>query len=368
MTAPYRVMVVDDSAVVRGLLVRALDADPAIHVTASADGLTAIKRAGRDEIEVVVLDIEMPVMDGMTALPKIIEARPDAQVIVASTLTRRNAEISLRALRAGAADYIAKPSSSSDLHSPEGFNKELIDKVKALGAARRSVSGEPAASPAKATKAVGEPVPQGAPAKEIKLRPAPSFVPRALAIGSSTGGPQALHDLFAALPSRIPVPVFLVQHMPPAFTNLLAEHLSRSSSIPCNEGKDGEAVVAGRAYLAPGDFHMEVEAKGGSPVIRLHQGPQENFCRPAVDPTLRSLAKVYGGKVQVVILTGMGADGMKGSRAIVESGGAVVAQDEESSVVWGMPGAVASAGLCSAVLPLPEIAPYLNGLLMRSAA
>ena len=372
MSRSYRVMVVDDSAVVRGLLVRALDADPAISVVASVpDGLTAIKRVERDEVDVVVLDIEMPVMDGLTALPKIIEARPGIQVIVASTLTRRNAEISLRALRAGAADYIAKPSSAIERNSAEGFHQELIGKVKALGAAsrvRRPEGGSAASpKPRPASRSSGA-KPAAAASKEISLRPAPAFAPRALAVGSSTGGPQALHTLFDALPPSLQVPVFLVQHMPPAFTSLLAEHLSRHSAIPCTEGVDGEVVRSGHAYLAPGDYHMEVAGRDGTPIIKLNQGPQENYCRPAVDPTLRSLVKVYGGRVLVVILTGMGSDGQHGAQAIVDAGGAVIAQDEESSVVWGMPGAVATAGLCSAVLPLDDIAPYLKGLLMRSAA
>ena len=362
-------MVVDDSAVVRGLLARKLEGDPAISVVASVpDGATAIRRVGTEDVDVVVLDIEMPVMDGLTALPQIIKAHPGVQVIVASTLTRRNAEISLKALAAGAADYIAKPTSKSDLHSADEFSRSLVEKVKALGAAGR----DRGASPKPATSRA--PVTRTAPAKvatetAITLRPAPSFVPRAIAIGSSTGGPQALHTLFDALPSSIRVPVFMVQHMPAAFTSLLAEHLCRSSTIPCAEAQDGQTVVAGQAYLAPGDYHMEVaEGSDSGVVIKLNQGPQENFCRPAVDPMLRSLVKVYGGRLLVVILTGMGSDGMRGAEAVVGAGGAVIAQDEASSVVWGMPGAVTNAGLCSAVLPINEIAPYLRGFLMRSAA
>lgn len=362
----YRVMVVDDSAVIRGLLSRALEADPSIEVVASvSNGEQAIVAVTRHDVDVAVLDIEMPVMDGLTALPKIIAAKPDVQVIMASTLTRKNAEISLKALQAGAADYVTKPSSSGELQGAQEFNRELTTKIKALGAAARS--GKPARARRSEKAAAAVPAP-AKPAAQITLRRAPITPPAALAVGSSTGGPQALITLLSSLDGNLKLPILITQHMPATFTTLLAEHISRGTPFTCSEGADGDRLRPGHIHLAPGGYHMEVEDAEGGPVIRLNQNPPENFCRPAVDPMLRSLTRIYGGRLMVVILTGMGADGMRGCKDVVAANGSVVAQDEASSVVWGMPGAVATAGLCSAVLPLPEIAPYLNKLVMRSAA
>nr|MBC8157984.1 chemotaxis response regulator protein-glutamate methylesterase [Alphaproteobacteria bacterium] len=204
-------------------------------------------------------------------------------------------------------------------------------------------------------------------AATIVLRATPLHRPDALVIGSSPGGPQALLNVLKGLGPPPRVPVFVTQHMPATFTAVLAEHITRSTSLTCAEAIDGERVVPGRVYLAPGGFHMVVERKGVSTVVRLDSGPQENFCRPAVDPMLRSIARVYGGRTLVVILTGMGADGLKGGREITAAGGTVIAQDESTSVVWGMPGSVASAGLCSAVLPVSHIAPYVNKIIGKVA-
>ncbi len=369
---PIRVMVVDDSAVVRGLTTRLLESDSSIAVVASVpNGEMALKALAREDIEVVVLDIEMPVMDGLTALPRMIELKPDTQVVMASTLTRKNAEISFRALRAGAADYVTKPSSNSELHSAEDFKRELVEKVKALGAAKRR--GRSAATPG--TKPAAEPMahkPQlpgtsVAPA-DLKLRRAPILPPQAIAIASSTGGPQALLELLGSLAGEIKEPVFITQHMPATFTTLLAEHIGQVAKLPSREGVDGEPVVGGTIYVAPGGRHMTAAQDGGRTVIRLNDDPPENYCRPAADPMFRSLAGIYGPRLLAVVLTGMGSDGQRGAEAIAEAGGTVVAQDEATSVVWGMPGAVATAGLCTAVLPLDEIAPYIRKLLLRSVA
>ncbi|MFQ5773270.1 MAG: chemotaxis response regulator protein-glutamate methylesterase [Kiloniellaceae bacterium] len=369
---PYRVMVVDDSAVIRGLLTRCLEADPAISVVASvSNGELALRAVERQDIEIVLLDIEMPVMDGMTALPLLLRARPGVQVVMASTLTRQNAEISLRAMANGAADYVTKPSSTSELHSADAFKRELTEKVKAVAAAGRSGRRGAARRGLVARGAVPRAAPAGAerqPAPDIRLRPAPAVRPDVIAIGSSTGGPQALFKVLGDLGRDVTQPILITQHMPATFTALLAEHITRASGIPCHEGKDGESIVPGRIYVAPGDFHMLVERGKTGTAIRLHQGEPENYCRPAVDPLLRSMAPIYRSRLLVLILTGMGADGRNGSQAVTAAGGAVVAQDEATSVVWGMPGAVATAGLCSAVLPLPEIAPYVRKLAVRSAA
>jgi two-component system, chemotaxis family, protein-glutamate methylesterase/glutaminase len=362
--APIRVLVVDDSHVIRGLLTRSLESDPGIKVVATAsNGKAAIDEVTRTDIDVVVLDIEMPVMDGMTALPQLLAARPGMQVIMASTLTLKGASISMKALSKGAADYVPKPSSTGEIHSTEDFKRELITKVKSWGAIARRRRAS-AARPLEAA-----PAPRRFPAGPIKLKEVPTlFRPDCIAIGSSTGGPQALFKVFQMMGKVTNLPVFVTQHMPATFTTILAEHLGQASDMPAAEAKDGEPVVPGRIYVAPGDFHMTVQTEGGRKVLRLDKNPPENFCRPAVDPMLRSLAKTYNGKVLTVILTGMGTDGLKGGQELSAAGGVIAAQDEATSVVWGMPGAVTSAGLCSAVLPLSDIGPYVRKAISRMAA
>jgi len=363
---PYRVMVVDDSAVIRGLLTRALEKDPSIKVVASVgNGEMAIKTLRRHDIEVAVLDIEMPVMDGLTALPLMLETQPSLQVIMASTLTRKNAEVSLRALQIGAAEYIPKPTSTSELTSADAFQRELSAKVKALAAANRPAHRSVAAVRPVETRV---PAPLAAPKRQIVLRQGSATLPRVIAIGSSTGGPQALLEVLRDICGSVKLPILVTQHMPATFTTLLAEHIGRATGAPCAEGRDGEIVKEGHIYLAPGNYHMCLEALGAGSIIRLNQDPPENFCRPAVDPMLRSMAGVYGAGLLTLILTGMGTDGRNGAQEVVEAGGTVIAQDQATSVVWGMPGAVATSGLCSAVLPLKEIGPNVRKLVMRSAA
>jgi len=350
-----RVMVVDDSAVIRTLLTRTLEADTGIKVVASAgNGQRAIDLLSRTEADVVVLDIEMPVMDGITALPQLVAARPGVQVVMASTLTRKNADISMRALELGAADYVAKPT-SAEIGNAEEFKRELVGKVKALGqVARRRFAVAGVAKPR--------------PASSIALRQSVQHPAQAIVIGSSTGGPQALFSALKAMPAGFPLPILIAQHMPPTFTSILAEHIGQASGLPTAEGRDGELVRPSRIYVAPGGIHMTVATQGSSRVIRLVDSPPENFCRPAVDPLWRTAAAAYGPALLAVMLTGMGQDGLKGAEAIVAAGGSVIAQDEATSVVWGMPGAVAKAGLCSAVLPLAEISPFVRRVAMRTAA
>ncbi|TXH38265.1 MAG: chemotaxis response regulator protein-glutamate methylesterase [Rhodospirillaceae bacterium] len=357
-------MVVDDSMVIRGLLTRALEADAGIKVVASAgNGKVALDTLAKTDVDVIVLDIEMPVMDGMTALPQLIASKPYVQVIMASTLTLKGASISMKALSMGAADYVPKPTSTSQIHGAEDFKSELISKVKSWGAVsrRRRGPGASASSAVPSTHAAAPAATAVTPRKlytqaDVKLRPAGTGKPECLVIGSSTGGPQALFKVFQMLGGVPNLPVFVTQHMPATFTTILAEHLAGASRMPAAEAKDGEPVTNGRIYVAPGDFHMTVALESNRKVLRINKNPPENFCRPAVDPMLRSIAKVYGGKVLFVMLTGMGQDGLKGARELTEAGGTVIAQDEATSVVWGMPGAVATAGLCSAVLPLSDIA------------
>ena len=363
-------MVVDDSAVIRGLLARSLEADPDLAVVASVgDGQQALNALQRHDIEIVILDIEMPVMDGLTALPKIIATKPGLPVLIASTLTRRGATVSLKALSLGAADYVTKPGSSA-LTTADEFKRELIGKVKGLAQARRQSRGEPTPSPARHGDAA--PTPAGAPlarSSEIRLRPMPGHEPpEVVAIGSSTGGPQALFRLLKAL-GAIKQPLLITQHMPATFTTILAEHIVRLTGLAAAEASDGEPVAASRVYIAPGDYHMIVEAQAGKQRrLRLSKEPPENFCRPSVDPMLRSLAQIYGNRVLCAILTGMGSDGLKGGQALVAAGSAVVAQDEKTSIVWGMPGAVATAGLCSAVLPIDELGPFIVRVAGRLAS
>ena len=382
-------MVVDDSAVIRGLITRMLEGDPEISVVASVgNGQLAVNQLERHPkaIDVIILDIEMPVMDGLTALPLLLKVDPNIKVIMASTLTKRNAEISLKALSAGATEYVPKPSTARDLSGENDFKRELLDKVKNLGVIHRKQTGQPigtrpapVARPATSTAPAARPAPGAKPADpgtlqrwekrhqdQVTLRAAGTAKPDILAVGSSTGGPQALFEFFKALPKTLNIPVVLTQHMPATFTSILAEHITRMTGWPCAEAKNGDVLEAGKILLAPGDFHMTVVQKGPQRVIALNQDAPENFCRPAVDPMLRSVVKVFGARVFTVILTGMGNDGEKGSHHVVNAGGTVIAQDEKSSVVWGMPGAVASAGLCSALLPVAELAGYVVNFISRT--
>ncbi len=339
-------MVCDDSAVIRGAIARMLEADPDIVVVAKvANGKLAVEEVGRGEIDVVVMDIEMPVMDGMAALPLLLRADPGVRVIMASTLTTRGAEIALRALRLGAADYVPKPSSIGTVND-DAFRREIVEKVKGLAQRRRPP--------------VARPIRSRGP---LALRPGPSMAARLLAVGSSTGGPQALFTLVQGLGRTVDVPVVLTQHMPATFTPILADHLTRLGGMPCAEARDGESLLPGRIYLAPGDRHLLVEGNRAGLRARLSSGPPENFCRPAVDPMLRTAVAACEGRVLVAMLTGMGHDGLAGTRRVIEAGGAAIAQDEASSVVWGMPGAIAQAGLCHAVLPLPRMAPKVLEML-----
>lgn len=359
-----RVMVVDDSAVIRGFFRRALEADPGLEVVASVgNGQAAIDSLKRNPVDVIVLDIEMPVMDGMTAIPKLLEVDPDVRIVMASTLTLANAEISMKALSIGATDYIPKPTTSADIHSSEWFGRELVEKVTGLGKSARGKKTKSAA-----VKPAPEQHGSALYSDPITLRRAAVLPAQVVAIGSSTGGPQALMKVLEQLGSDFPNPILITQHMPATFTGILAEHVAKAAGIPAAEAKDGEPVKPNRIYIAPGDWHMTVEATDHGPVIRLNQNPPENFCRPAVDVMLRGMAEVYGDRLLVVIMTGMGRDGLDGARAIIEQGGTMIAQDEQSSVVWGMPGAVATAGLCSAVIPLDQIAAKIRSISGKAAA
>ncbi len=357
-------MIVDDAVVVRGLFARWVEAEPDLELAASLrTGREAVSQLERADPDVVVLDVDMPELDGMAALPQLLAKKPDLIVIMASTLTRRNAEISLRALSLGATDYIPKPDTNREVTTSANFRRELIEKIRHLGLRAKRFRAPPLqpAHPAHpAPKSVTPRSALHAPAHDVVLRPMPVMPPRVLLIGASTGGPQALNAVLAHIAGVFErVPVLITQHMPPTFTAILAEHLTRLTNRPVHEAVDGEPVEAGGVYIAPGGKHMRVVRRNGTAVIALDDGPLVNFCKPSVDPLFTSAAELWGNRVLALVLTGMGSDGLQGAKAIVGAGGHVLAQDEASSVVWGMPGQVAHAGLASALLPLDEIAPKL---------
>jgi two-component system chemotaxis response regulator CheB len=333
---PVRILIVDDSAVARKLLHDLLASAPEIVVAGAAgDGHQALARIRDLKPDLVTLDIDMPGMDGLGALVEIRKLYPNLPVIMFSTLTERGAMVTLDALARGASDYVAKPSpSETPERSHERVRKELIRKIKCLCVER---------------------VPQPQPAfTRLSARP-PSRID-VVAIGTSTGGPGALSELIPQLPADLPVPIVIVQHMPPLFTRLLAERLNVIASLEVREGKEGEKVRRGQVWIAPGDHHMTVVRKGADILLALNRDAEENSCRPAVDVLFRSVAQIYGANVLAVVLTGMGSDGTQGAAAIREAGGEVIVQDEESSVVWGMPGKVVAASLADRIYPLSGIA------------
>lgn len=370
---PIRVMLVDDSAVIRGLITRVLEEDPQIKVVHSVgNGQLAVDSVAKINPDVLILDIEMPVMDGITALPLLIKQVPGLKVLMCSTLSLRNAEVTLKALQMGATDTIAKPTSAGNIvSSSDEFKSNLINLVKQIGRSQvRRFTGSPQA-PATGTAPATADAPARRPSNivissDFKLRDIKTAYqgkPAIVAIGSSTGGPQALFDVLKGC-TGLDVPIVITQHMPATFTAMLATHINQNTGIPAAEGKEGEVLQPGHIYVAPGGFHMEIVKEANGPTIRLNTNPPENFCRPSVDPMMRSVINVYGNKVLGVILTGMGYDGLASGKLLVEAGGRLFAQDEATSVVWGMPGAVASAGICHSVLPLPEIGPMIKRTVM----
>ncbi|MEA1832199.1 chemotaxis response regulator protein-glutamate methylesterase [Methylobacterium durans] len=375
IAAPGRikVLIADDSAVVRGLVARWIGEAGFTVVGTAANGRIALEMMARHDPDVVLLDIDMPELDGTQALPLLLARSPGLQVVMMSTLTTRNADISLKCLALGAVDYLAKPESNRGVTTSDAFRVELIERVRVFGAARARRRGPaPAALPGAPALAAPPPLPPRA-AAPIALRPRTRVAgpPKVFLIGSSTGGPRAVGEVLekigAATLRRLPV--LIVQHMPPVFTAVFAEHLGARIGLPSAEGKADEPLQPGRIYVAPGGRHMRLHGGGGrEPVIRLDDGPPVNFCRPAVDVLFQDAAALFGAATLSVILTGMGSDGTNGARSLVEAGGAVLAQDEATSTVWGMPGSVAKAGLAQAVLPLGELGPALRNLITGQGA
>ena len=333
---PVRVLVVDDSVVVRRLVSEALASTLEVTVAGTASsGALALAKIPQLNPDVVTLDIEMPGMNGLETLAAIRKLYPKLPVIMFSTLTERGAAVTLEALSLGASDYVTKPTNSESLAGAmEQVRRELVAKILCLGVHRA------AATP---TRPVGLRRSSGGQRIDV------------LAIGVSTGGPNALAQVVPCLPADFPVPIVIVQHMPPLFTHLLAVRLNSQSRLTVREAEAGKCLVPGEVWIAPGDYHMIVSRRGGRVVLNLNQEPAENSCRPAVDVLFRSVAQVYGRTSLAIVLTGMGSDGARGAVQIREAGGEVFVQDEATSVVWGMPGAVVSVGAADKVCQLSDI-------------
>lgn len=353
MMARVRVLIVDDSVVVRKVLTDALSADPGLEVVgAAANGSIGLQKITQVNPDVVILDVEMPELDGVETVRRIRAGWPNLPVIMCSALTERGGDTTLRALANGASDYVTKPSQlGSRDHALSFFKAELVAKVKALTST--------ASLPAPPLRVTAPTVPRAAAGK------APVTV---LAIGCSTGGPNALATLFQGIPRDIPVPVFITQHMPPLFTKLLADRLAIQTGLSVNEAKAGDLVEPGKVFIAPGDYHMTVIRDGVRTRIALNQDQPENSCRPAVDVMFRSIAKLYGPGVLGTVLTGMGQDGARGAQDIVDAGGSLIVQDAASCVVPSMPGAVVAAGLSDAEYPIDRLAQELMFRIRRHLA
>lgn len=356
-----RVLIVDDSVVIRKIVTDALSVDPMIEVVGTAsNGRLALSRIQQVNPDLVTLDIEMPEMNGLEALKEIRKTHPNLPVVMFSTLTERGGMATLEALSLGASDYVTKPSNmGSVVAAQQRVREELVPKIRALcwrvaGLAASAGVSKPLST---ATSSLAIKNPSVSEAKRLARLPG-SLPPRIdlIAIGVSTGGPNALAEILPKLPANLPVPIVIVQHMPPLFTKLLADRLNAECALRVEEGVAGRTLVAGTVYIAPGNFHMTVKNEGGTLRLGTNQAPPENSCRPAVDVLFKSVAQTVGANTLAIVLTGMGRDGLRGCEYIAEVGGTVFAQDQNSSVVWGMPGFVANAGLADRILPLNKIA------------
>lgn len=342
-----RVMIVDDSAAIRGLLRTLLEQMPDMSVCETAingrDALNKISRMPADKLpDIVLMDVVMPEMDGLTAVREIHALHPKMRLLVLSS----DVNSAVDALARGASSFIEKPGSRGDARNTAEFEAELVSKIRRLCG--------------KADYAQTD--------ADIRLRPVPVFVrPQVLAIGSSTGGLQALLDVLTPLRAQINIPVVITQHMTASFMGMLADSVAQKTGIPTHEAADNMRLQAGHAYIAPGHRHMTLAREQDGVFVKLDNGPPENFCKPAVDPMMRSLQGVYGRGVIAVILTGMGSDGLEGIRGLSAEENIIMAQDQASSVVWGMPGALAKAGFCNFILPPAGIAQKISEYLPYAA-
>lgn len=350
------------SELIAGRVRKAIGKNPRVTFTCETDdSIILIGHFRRHRGDVVIIDVGDMAVEPLVTLKRLKNIDPNVKVILISTLTFANVKRGMEGLMRGAAEYIQTPAAHTKRTSESEFASHLNQLIEAFGKHQAPL---PRTNPPPAAElAAGTANPtqrKRADSAPLRLRTAPKRRPAAIAIASSTGGPQALFTLFENLPRTIGLPIFITQHMPATFTKALAEHLARRTGWPCTEGKDAEAVKPDQAYLAPGNYHMTTERHAGQLRIRLNQDPQENFCRPSADPMIRSLVDAYGAEnLLVVVLTGMGSDGRQSATMAADNGAHVIAQDEESSVVWGMPGAVARAGICSQLLPIGQIARYI---------
>jgi two-component system, chemotaxis family, protein-glutamate methylesterase/glutaminase len=358
-----------------------LATDPAIEVVGvAANGNIALARIPQVNPHLITLDIEMPELDGLQTLKLVQQRYPDIRVVMFSTLTQRGAEATIEALSLGASDYVTKASNTGSIGaSTSALREELLPKIKALFGRDHAVPSVadplpaprfrdlPSKPPAKRVEGTA---PLSAASTVVSARPrsrAHFQNPRVLVVGVSTGGPNALSMLAPRWPADFPLPVLVVQHMPPMFTRMLAERLDSQTSLEVKEAADRDEVRAGRMLIAPGDYHMRIVREGAKELVRLDQGTPENSCRPAADALFRSALECYGGGVIGVVLTGMGQDGLRGATALKEAGATILAQDEKTSVVWGMPGFVARAGIADRILPLDGMVPEILRLLRQGS-
>lgn len=375
-------MLVDDSSVVRGFLTRILEGEDDTEIVASViNGQQAVDTVTRVKPDIIILDIEMPVMDGITAVPKLIEKMPGAKILMCSTLSTKNADISLEAMSLGAIDCIGKPTSAIDIKNDSDFKEAFLYKIRNIarpagGAPNKSApkdtgflvkpkqrqASQPLQTAARKPAAASNRAAAAGPIKLVAKAGLNNMSPKVLAIGSSTGGPQALFAFLKDI-KKPKIPIVITQHMPATFTKILANHIEQHTGHKSVEGETGMKLEPGKIYVAPGGKHMLFEKQVNGTYIKLDDGPAENFCKPAVDPMLRSLIDIYGSSFITVILTGMGADGLEGAKQFVDKGGRLIAQDEKTSVVWGMPGAVAQEGICMEVLPLNELGGYVSRMI-----
>ena len=341
-----RVLVVDDAVVMRKMITEVIARDPQIEVVGTAaNGRIALQKIPQVNPDLITLDVEMPERDGLETLREIRKVYPKLPVIMFSTLTAKGASTTLDALTLGATDYVTKPANVGSIS--EGILRLETDLVPKIKAHCRHLRVE--GPPGEHTQFISKLKPAALPPRKT-TRPV-----EIVCIGTSTGGPNALAEVFKQFPADFPVPIVIVQHMPPMFTALLAERLTATSPVKFQEGRPGQVIAPGNGYIAPGGKHMEVKREGLRTILQLHEGPPENSCRPAVDVLFRSVVAAYGPAALGVILTGMGQDGLRGCQHLREQNGQVIAQDEKSSVVWGMPGCVVQAGLADSVVPLDRV-------------
>jgi len=360
-----RAVVVDDSVVIRRLVVQVLESDPDFEVVGTAaNGKIALAKVAQQQPDLVVMDVEMPEMNGIEAVRELRKLGHRMPIIMFSTLTERGATATLDALAAGASDYVAKPSNMGSItQSLNAVASQLIPKASALlpgKASPRHPSGALAGGVSSQSSQHSTVLKAGFNQAGVKLHaPAQPHPISAVIIGSSTGGPEALSKVISGLTEQLPVPILVVQHMPPVFTKQLAARLDKLSPHTVVEAAGGEQLRPGTIYVAPGDYHLVVEAKATGIYTALTKTPPVNFCRPSVDVMFQAAREAFGGELLSVVLTGMGSDGKNGAGSVIEAGGTVYVQDQETSVVWGMPGAVATAGSAHKILPITEVAPAI---------